>query len=296
MRRSSVDDTIRPDVLFVGPMRSGTSWLHQYLTARGDVCLPLKVKETFFFDRHFNRGAGWYARHFRHYHPDHHLHIAEVAPSLFPDAQATAHVASFVGERIAIVFTLRDPIERAWSHYCHYRKMGFIGPGLAEALKRHPEIIAASRYRLCLERWHRLIPHAHFVTLHLDMLCASPEHYVRSVCQALDLPERSPGDLAGQRINAASAPTTRWIAGSGAWLSLRLRAAGFYTLVNVAKRAGLKRVFFGAADADTPQPCPSELAVLEDQLSEEAEHYGRTRAGVARSNLTSDNAPRGRQG
>ena len=43
-----------PFCLFMGPQRSGTSWLYRYLMDRGDVCLPSGVKEVFFFD--LNKG------------------------------------------------------------------------------------------------------------------------------------------------------------------------------------------------------------------------------------------------
>jgi hypothetical protein len=46
----------KPDAMVIGPMKAGTTWLYSYLISRGDVCLPEGVKETFFFDRRFNKG------------------------------------------------------------------------------------------------------------------------------------------------------------------------------------------------------------------------------------------------
>ena len=29
-----------PTALVIGPMKAGTTWIHEYLAWRGDVCLP----------------------------------------------------------------------------------------------------------------------------------------------------------------------------------------------------------------------------------------------------------------
>lgn len=51
------------DFIGIGPMRAGTSWLHHALSLHPGVSLP-REKETFYFDRYFERGPAWYAAHF----------------------------------------------------------------------------------------------------------------------------------------------------------------------------------------------------------------------------------------
>ena len=60
----AVKHTRLPDLLFVGPPRTGTTWIDAYLRARGDVLLPSRVKETWFFSQFFDRGVDWYGAHF----------------------------------------------------------------------------------------------------------------------------------------------------------------------------------------------------------------------------------------
>ena len=69
-----------PFALFVGPTKSGTTWIHRYLESRGDVALPAQMKETFFFDKVYDNGFDWYANLFP---PESDGRLrAEVAPSL----------------------------------------------------------------------------------------------------------------------------------------------------------------------------------------------------------------------
>lgn len=46
-----------PAVIFVGPTKCGTTWIDTYLREREEVVLPADCKETFFFDKAFNKGT-----------------------------------------------------------------------------------------------------------------------------------------------------------------------------------------------------------------------------------------------
>ena len=49
-----------PTFLGIGVPRGGTTWLHTLLATHPDVYIPTRRKEIRFFDRHFDRGLGWY--------------------------------------------------------------------------------------------------------------------------------------------------------------------------------------------------------------------------------------------
>ena len=162
-----------PTALVIGPMKAGTTWVNAYLAWRGDVCLPRGVKETFFFDRHSDRTTGWYAGHFRHHDPARHRAAVEVAPSLFHCPEAPGRVAGTLGA-VPLIVTTRDPVARAWSHYLHLRRKGYTDAPLAEAITRHPEIVAASRYEAQLARWRAAMPGSPVTVLALEDLIADP--------------------------------------------------------------------------------------------------------------------------
>ena len=53
-----------PDVIGIGPPRTGSTWLYNAL--RDSVDMPAGVKDTHFFEHFDHKGIEWYAHHFRH--------------------------------------------------------------------------------------------------------------------------------------------------------------------------------------------------------------------------------------
>jgi hypothetical protein len=136
-----------PDFLVIGAQRSGTSSLYRYLGWHPDVLSPLR-KETEYFTREYVRGEGWYRAHFPldaraalrarlrsstsvtfEATPDYLFHplTPERAAHLLPDAK--------------LVVLLRDPVERAFSHYRHMVRLGFETLSFDDALRAEPERI-----------------------------------------------------------------------------------------------------------------------------------------------------------
>lgn len=266
-------------VLFVGPMKSGTTWIHDYLAARPGVRLPARVKETFFFDRLYDRGLGWYAGLFDDGRPAPGrpaprdiaaTPACEVAPSLFHAAEAPQRVARHF-PRATIVFTLRDPVRRALSHYQHLRRHGYTRQRLPEALEAFPAILEASRYEHHIARWQAALPQARFVTLRLEDLRADPTAFAAGLCGLFDLPPGDPAELSLPPRNVAGAPRSFHLARLGRRAAYLLRDAGLHAPVEAAKRLGLKRLFFGADGSlrSDAGPTPAEIAALRRRLGQD---------------------------
>jgi hypothetical protein len=82
-------------------------WLRQHPALR-----PPSFKEIQFFDVHYHRGPGWY----RGFFPlGDHLTF-DVTPSYMTHPNAATRAAALIPEA-RLIAMLRDPVERAWSHY-----------------------------------------------------------------------------------------------------------------------------------------------------------------------------------
>ena len=112
-------------LLFVGPAKTGTSWLDQVLRGVDGVCLPDKVKETFFFDKHFDKGVQWYLEQFPQDRSGDLM--IEVAPTYFFSDAVPDRIVETIPEA-QIVVSLRDPVRRAVSHYLNLTKVWLHGP------------------------------------------------------------------------------------------------------------------------------------------------------------------------
>lgn len=249
-----------PEVLFIGPMKSGTTWIHDYLSDRGDIALPSQVKETFFFDRHYERGIKWYAKQ---YSPGLSIYssVVEVAPSLLPHPEAPWRVANLL-PGVKLVVTMRDPVARSWSHYLHMRRYGYTDSCLRLAVEQYPQIVLASRYQEHIDRWRKANPASELHVLNFDELRESPESYARSLCDILGVDFREPSDRRLSASNEAAVAPSYHLARVGRALSYRLRDAGFYGTVEFAKHLGLKKLFFGGSTGSKLDASPTDLEFL----------------------------------
>ncbi|MFW8596396.1 sulfotransferase family protein [Cribrihabitans neustonicus] len=240
--------------VFCGPMKSGTTWVHAYLQARGDVCLPARTKEIFYFDRYYTRGPAWYEGQFRP-QPQHRM-LVDVAPSILAQPHAPVRVAETLPEARVIILR-RDPVARAWSHYLHLKRYGYTAAPLAEAIEAHPAIIEASQVERWLARWRAALGEDRVSLLDASLLSRDAQAFARAVDALLGLPE-SPVDASRiGRINGAAVPRHYLISKLARKISYGLRDIGLDGLVQAARDRGWNRIYARRSGA-APPPAASE--------------------------------------
>lgn len=126
-----------PNFLIIGAMRSGTTSLARYLGDHPEVFMT-PGKEIHFFDRNYERGVTWYMEHFRGVTNE--AAIGEATQTYMFESSAIPRIARFIpGAKLIAI--LRNPVDRAYSHYWHNRARG------REVLS-FPDAIAAEGERL----------------------------------------------------------------------------------------------------------------------------------------------------
>jgi hypothetical protein len=114
---------VLPDFIIVGVMKGGTTSLYSYLLQHPQV-LPALKKEVHFFDLNYQRGINWYRAHFathREASPERHSNrviMGEASPYYCFHPHAIRRIAEVV-PAAKLILLLRDPVERARSHYYH---------------------------------------------------------------------------------------------------------------------------------------------------------------------------------
>lgn len=138
LRRPLAPVRALPDFMIIGAQRAGTSSLYRYLAAHPQI-VPSVRKETEYFSREYRLGEDWYRAHYP-------LRLRpgltfEATPDYlcFPGA---AERASALVPAARIVVILRDPVERAWSHYNHMVRLGFEELSFDDALETESSRIA----------------------------------------------------------------------------------------------------------------------------------------------------------
>jgi len=207
----TAEGLLLPDFLIVGAMKGGTTSLGHYLDQHPHIFIP-KGAHFFDRDRNWQRGPSFYARHFGaatgeqcigdktpaySFGPRHRPPIPERIASVLPDAK--------------IIWCLRNPVARAYSHYWHNRTHGLEGASFEEALAR--EDLAAAKpghaYRergVYIKQIRAFLPFFPLQRMHIlvsESLFADPRSTVRDVLRFLNVDDTVEIPNLGQVYNVA---------------------------------------------------------------------------------------------
>ncbi|MGF1491695.1 MAG: sulfotransferase domain-containing protein [Microcoleaceae cyanobacterium] len=119
---------LEPTFLIIGVQKGGTSSLYEYLIQHAQIA-PALVKEVHFFDNHtrahnFGKGMIWYRSHFAYsfqnlfLSAERSLTTGEATPDYLFDPNAPQRVAKYLPSA-KLILLLRNPVDRAYSHYLH---------------------------------------------------------------------------------------------------------------------------------------------------------------------------------
>ena len=225
-----------PDFLGIGPARTGTTWLHEKLL--GHIDLPRDIKETKFFERNHSRGVEWYASLFKHARGD--RPIAEICPYL-AGPRAPEWIAEVI-PNCKFIVTLRDPVDRMYSHYKMMRGYAFTRLPVEEALQKDRFLAQGSLYAHNLERWFSVFPRQHFLITLYDDLRRQPQEYLDSITGFIGTARISLAGQAERRevINSFDrAPRSFKIAQNARHLRLNLRERDWNRTATLLARLGV---------------------------------------------------------
>lgn len=159
-----------PDFIIVGAARSGTTSLYQYLIAHPQVlgAKGRKGKEVHFFDIEYKKGSQWYANQFPTKKEGE--ISGEKSPFYFVVPEVPKRIYSLL-PKVKIIIILRNPIDRAYSHYHHNLRYGYENLSFEKAIEIEDQRINKSfeEFRLHsylkrgfyaehLKRWLEIFP------------------------------------------------------------------------------------------------------------------------------------------
>ena len=222
VRASTSGLRLLPDFLIIGAQRSGTTSLYNYLTAHPSIGHSL-WKEVHYFDVNFQKGLSWYKAHFptkvwRWYRNKRganpylvgesspyylfHPHAAKRAYALVPDAR--------------LIALLRDPVERAYSHYLYEVRKEREKRPFEQAIRDEKEIVSdetnkiltdgnhissihqrfsylsRGEYEGQLKRWNNFFPRDKILVLSSEDLFRDPRQAMITVFRFLGLSPKMP--------------------------------------------------------------------------------------------------------
>jgi hypothetical protein len=175
-----------PDFVIIGAMKCGTTTLHAQLAAQPQFFMSEPKEPNFFSDDAiYAKGEDWYRGLFKD------------APEGAIKGESSTHYAKLPTypktiDRLAavipdakFVFVMRDPIDRLVSHYIHEWTQGVITCGIDDAIEKHPELVAYSRYAYQLEPWIARFGRERILTIVFEEMTANPDAELKRIAAYL---------------------------------------------------------------------------------------------------------------
>jgi len=165
-----------PDFLIIGAARSGTTMLHATLAQHRRIfmCDP---KEPFFFSHNSarSRGEQWYRGLFSEADERQVCGEASTSYSCWPECGDVAgRIAEAIPE-VRLIYIMRHPVERAYSHYQYDKVRLGLRVSFEEALESESRLINASQYLEQIKRYLLYFDRSAFLFLLLEDFRVRPE-------------------------------------------------------------------------------------------------------------------------
>ncbi|MCF8301685.1 MAG: sulfotransferase [Bacteroidales bacterium] len=289
----------KPNFFIIGAAKSGTTSLYEYLNQHPDIYFSpikepnyfstdIKVEnfsptyrknnhldaESYFSNEElpklqlsFIRDRGQYEALFSGAKGE--QAVGECSTSYLFSTEAASNIKHF-NPNSRIIAILRNPIERAFSHYLMALRYGYTRLGFHQALEedmRQPVkgwgiselFIELGQYYEQLNRYYRQFPHDQIKVYLYDDLREKPFELIRAIQQFLGVtPEVIETE---EKHNEARIPKFKW-------LNKLLADLGIKTALNKAlpnqTADKLKNVYFSSSDADKPVMEEDDKQFLKD--------------------------------
>ncbi|MCU1463823.1 MAG: hypothetical protein JWO37_3898 [Acidimicrobiales bacterium] len=200
-----------PNFVVIGSMRGGTSSLTVYLRGHPGVFMA-KVKELHYFDHNYDKGIEWYRRQFDGWSGQ--PAVGEASPSYLFLEEALPRLTRDVPEA-RLVATVRNPVDRAWSHYWFSVARGNESLSFADAIAAEParlasgqmshrivhSYLARGRYLAQLQRAEKLVGRDRLHVIVFDDLRDRPDATYAELCRFLGIDDTVRPRTLGQARN-----------------------------------------------------------------------------------------------
>lgn len=198
-----------PDFMIIGAMKCGTSTLQAQLAAQDGVFMTTPKEPNFFSDDPvYAKGLEWYQA------------LYDQASSGDVTGEASTHYAKLPTypktlERMQasllpmprIIYMIRNPLERAVSHYIHEWTEARMGKDPVLEFQRHPEIIDYSRFGMQIAPYIEAVGPQNVLLTSLEQVKQTPDAELAQIAKFLDLPEGAAWqhDMSAQNVSAERA-------------------------------------------------------------------------------------------
>ena len=216
---------IKADFLIAGAAKCGTTALWAFLNKHPQVCMSQNKEPRFFtnlkgefdtsvkggglrFDGTYKKGFDWYNSLFDQSKEN---QICGEASTCYFFAEDSAELIYNNKLDMKLIFMLRDPVKRLYSHYWQEYKLGYDFPSFEEMVNtNHPRLkfyINTSNYKKNLERYFKVFPKEQILVIIHEDFIKSPKDCLNTIQNFLKI-EPIESDFI-KRVNDSAIPRNK---------------------------------------------------------------------------------------
>ena len=174
-----------PDFVIIGARKSGTTSLYDFLI-RNPAIAPALKKELNYFVLRYSFGKLWYCSNFptnlsRHYFykkTNQRLLSGEATPTYLFYPEVPGRMREILPD-VKLIVILRNPVDRAYSHYHHSLRRNYETLSFEKAIKLEEERLAREKERLIRDPFPRDNHYDHYSYLRKGIYVDQLENWFR---------------------------------------------------------------------------------------------------------------------
>lgn len=167
------------DFIGIGAYKCGTTWLAGIAAQHPEICFS-SIKEVNYFNRKsrkdvLNRSFDMPLEYYRSFWPKNipaNNKVGEFSPAYFCDKEAPKKIKKYF-PKVKLIVVLRDPVERAFSHYLFDKNTR--SDSFKKAVKTYEFLLKNSKYYENLKKYYDLFPKSQIKAFLFDDIKSNPE-------------------------------------------------------------------------------------------------------------------------
>ncbi len=199
----------KPNFICLGVHKCGTSWLYNCLYEHPEIDIQDKIDYFYRTDR-YNKGTDWYAKFFQQA-------AEKISGDLSPvyffnqtqnQVESTAQRIHRHNPNVKLIVLLRNPIDRAYSHYLQDLKTGHLAThtSFSQAIEQQPKMLSWGRYKTHIQSFLQVFRKEQILFLVFDDIINRPNQTIQEVYGFLGVNKNFIPSNSTKKINPARLP------------------------------------------------------------------------------------------
>lgn len=189
---------MKVDFIQIGAGKAATTWIYKCLAEHPQICLGQPKEMNFFCQENLDFKS--YFKQFKHCHPD---QIKGESSMYLRQAEKTAPKIKQYFPQVKLIVSLRNPIEKIYSHYLSRKSKGCQEGSFEDFIKKE-DFIARGFYYSQLRTFLKFFPKENILILVYEDIEKDPRHFIQKIYKFLGVDSNFVPPSLQKKINPTS--------------------------------------------------------------------------------------------